>query len=71
VYVLTLPFTLHLQVFDHSRNNALVGTITGLARGVFTLDFSPSRESKKLAVAGGDASIRIVDIVEEQEDQDL
>jgi len=51
------------KVFDVSSENGLVGTITGLSRGVFTLDFAPG--SKKLAVAGGDASIRIIDILEE------
>lgn len=49
------------KVFDTMRGNAVVGTVTGLSRGVFALDFSP--ESQKLAIAGGDASIRILDIV--------
>ncbi|CAM9514278.1 unnamed protein product, partial [Phaeothamnion confervicola] len=55
------------KVFDHHNENGLVGTITGLSRGVFTLDFSPDQEQKKLAVAGGDSSIRIIDIVEDFE----
>lgn len=54
------------KIFDHASNNQLVGTVTGLSRGVFTLDFSPATDSKKVAVAGGDASIRIIDIVEEK-----
>jgi COMPASS component SWD3 len=56
------------KVFDHKSGNALVGTVTGLSRGVFTLDFSPAPDGdvKKLAVAGGDASIRIIDIIEEE-----
>ena len=49
------------KVFDHHNANAVVGTITGLARGIFTLDFSP--DGQKIAVAGGDCSIRILDIV--------
>lgn len=50
------------KVFDHVANNALVGTVTGLEKGVFTVDFSPDRE--KVAIAGGDACIRILNVVE-------
>jgi len=32
------------KVFDHQAGNAVVGTITGLARGVFALDFSPDNQ---------------------------
>jgi WD40 repeat protein len=49
------------KVFDTLRENAIVGTVTGLSRGVFSVDFSP--ETQKIAIAGGDASIRIFDIV--------
>jgi COMPASS component SWD3 len=49
------------KVFDTSNNNSVVGTVTGLSKGIFTVDFSP--ESQKLAIAGADASIRIFDIV--------
>jgi len=49
------------KVFDHANGDAVVGTITGLTRGVFTLDFSP--DNQKIAVAGGDNQIRILDIV--------
>jgi COMPASS component SWD3 len=49
------------KVFDTARDNAVVGTVTGLSRGVFSVDFSS--ESQKLAIGGGDASIRIYDIV--------
>lgn len=49
------------KIFDTEKNNAIVGTVTGLSRGVFSVDFSP--ESQKIAIAGGDASIRIFDIV--------
>ncbi|RHY93200.1 hypothetical protein DYB37_008470 [Aphanomyces astaci] len=38
----------------------LIGTVAGLSRGVFTLDFSPAGD--KLALAGADAAIRIIDI---------
>lgn len=49
------------RVFDVEDDYSLVGTVTGLARGVFTLDFAPN--APKLAVAGGDATIRVLDIV--------
>ena len=38
----------------------LLGTVTGLTRGVFTVDFSPDNEH--VAIAGGDSSIRILKI---------
>ena len=43
----------------------LIGTVTGLTRGVFTVDFSP--DNKHVAIAGGDASIRILKIGKEKE----
>ena len=49
------------KVFDHTRGNAVIGTVTGLSRGVFALDFAP--DCPKIAIAGGDASIRLLDIV--------
>lgn len=48
------------KVFDRLMDNTIVGTVTGMSRGVFALDFSP--EEQKIAIAGGDASIRILDI---------
>jgi WD40 repeat protein len=48
------------KVFDHHNGDAVVGIITGLSKGVFAIDFSP--DNQKVAVAGGDASIRILDI---------
>lgn len=49
------------KVFDHQNGNQVIGTITGLAKGIFTLDIAP--DNTRIAIAGGDASIRIVDIV--------
>jgi len=48
------------KVFDTTKDNAVVGTVTGLKNGIFALDFSPTEQ--KIAIAGGDASIRILDI---------
>ncbi|CAK4750739.1 unnamed protein product [Aphanomyces euteiches] len=47
------------KVFNHDSNK-LIGTVAGLSRGVFTLDFAPAGD--KLALAGADAAIRIIDI---------
>lgn len=49
------------KIFDTMRDNAVVGTVTGLTRGVFSVDFSP--ESQKVVIGSGDASVRIFDIV--------
>jgi WD40 repeat protein len=52
-----------LQVFDMGSGKAEpVGTVSGLERGVFTLDFSP--DDKRIAVAGGDTAIRVLTIEE-------
>ena len=48
------------KIFDHKNGDKVVGTITGLSRGVFAIDFSP--ENDNVAIAGGDASIRILNI---------
>eukprot|EP00341_Mesodinium_pulex_P005051 CAMPEP_0116897852 /NCGR_PEP_ID=MMETSP0467-20121206/6716_1 /TAXON_ID=283647 /ORGANISM="Mesodinium pulex, Strain SPMC105" /LENGTH=243 /DNA_ID=CAMNT_0004569677 /DNA_START=262 /DNA_END=994 /DNA_ORIENTATION=+ len=48
------------KVFDHQNGNAVVGTVTGLTRGIFSVDFSPDNE--KVAIGGGDACIRILDV---------
>ncbi|KAG1707062.1 hypothetical protein DVH05_026258 [Phytophthora capsici] len=48
------------KVFNHDAHNKLVGTIAGLSRGVFSLDFASV--SDKMVVAGADAAIRIIDI---------
>jgi len=55
------------KVFDRRNNNAVVGTVTGLSRGVFAVDFSPDHQ--KLAIAGGDASIRILDLASREEEK--
>ncbi|TMW61767.1 hypothetical protein Poli38472_010830 [Pythium oligandrum] len=48
------------KVFNHRAQNRLVGTIAGLSRGVFTLDFAP--QGVKMVVAGADSAIRIIDV---------
>jgi COMPASS component SWD3 len=48
------------KVFDRQHGNAVVGTVTGLSRGVFAVDCSP--DGTKIAIAGGDASVRILDL---------
>jgi COMPASS component SWD3 len=48
------------KVFDRAAGNKLVGTVAGLSRGVYTVDFDPL--GRKLAVAGGDSAIRILSI---------
>jgi COMPASS component SWD3 len=53
------------KVFDHAADDALVGTVTGLTRGVFSVDFSPDRE--KVAIGSGDHCIRVLDVVRKQE----
>jgi WD40 repeat protein len=50
------------KLFDRGAGDVNVGTITGLTRAVFTLDFAPN--SSKLAVGCGDASIRLLDILD-------
>ena len=47
-------------MFDRKFANKLVGTVQGMTRGVFSLDFS--HDDTKLAVAGGDAAIRLLNI---------
>ena len=52
------------KIFDHQNGNETVGTITGLERGVFAIDFSPDATSNNqvVAIAGGDSSVRILEI---------
>lgn len=49
------------KIFDHDNKNELIGTISGLTRGVFTLDFSPT-DPTLLAIGGGDSAVRIFSI---------
>ncbi len=49
------------KVFDRFNHNAIIGSLSGLPRGVFALDFSP--DNRKIAVAAGDSCIRILEIV--------
>ena len=46
--------------FNYIYTVFFLGTVTGLTRGVFTVDFSPDNEH--VAIAGGDSSIRILKI---------
>lgn len=50
------------RVFELSSgfHTQLVGTVAGLERGVFTVDWSPTRNS--LAIGSGDGTIRILDM---------
>jgi len=52
----------HAGVDRGPGNTALVGTVAGLARGVFSVDWSPVEE--KVAIGTGDGSIRILQVVE-------
>jgi WD40 repeat protein len=54
------------KVFDHMAGNVVVGTVTGLQRGVFSVDFSADGE--KVAIAGGDSCIRILDVASKRDD---
>lgn len=47
------------KVFDRTRGNRIVGTIAGLSRGVFSLDWAGMEH---LAVAGGDCAVRVFDV---------
>jgi WD40 repeat protein len=48
---------------------ALVGTVTGMPRGVFSLDWSPVAD--KVAIGTGDGSIRIMSVVDRTGDATL
>ncbi|GMH82792.1 hypothetical protein TrST_g4742 [Triparma strigata] len=50
------------RVYDMENGNCCVGVVGGMTRAVFATDWSP--KANKLAVAGGDASIRFVNVVE-------
>lgn len=48
------------KVFDRSCGNSIVGTLAGLSRGVFSVDWA---DGHKVAIAGGDAAVRLFDVV--------
>jgi len=50
------------RVFDLESGGSCVGVVGGMSRAVFATDWSPVEN--KLAVAGGDASVRFVNVVE-------
>lgn len=54
------------KIFDHAADDCLVGLVSGFSEGVYAVDFSPDCE--KVAIAGGDRVIRILDIVKRSED---
>ena len=62
-YTLTNTHTLHTltHLLTHTP---FTGTVTGLSRGVFAVDFSSDNE--QVAIAGGDSSIRILKIGKER-----
>ena len=47
------------KVFDHKNGNKLIGTVAGLSRAVFSVDWGMSNH---LAIAGGDHSIRVCQV---------
>ena len=53
------------RVFDVANGNACVGVCRDFTRAVFSTDWSPTED--KLAVAGGDASIKFINVVEKGE----
>ena len=56
------------RIFDRmagppgNTETALVGTVAGLARGVFTIDWSPTAD--RVAIGSGDGTIRFLDLVD-------
>jgi COMPASS component SWD3 len=47
------------KVFDHNNGNKLVGTIAGLTRAVFSVDWGVDNT---IAIAGGDHNIRVCQV---------
>lgn len=56
------------KIFDRQNDNALVGSITGLSRGVFTLDFA-GNDRNLMAIAGGDGAIRVIQLSKSKGDE--
>eukprot|EP01006_Ploeotia_vitrea_P007897 TRINITY_DN18475_c0_g1_i1.p1 TRINITY_DN18475_c0_g1~~TRINITY_DN18475_c0_g1_i1.p1 ORF type:complete len:349 (-),score=-27.60 TRINITY_DN18475_c0_g1_i1:81-1127(-) len=53
------------KIFDHHNDNELIGTLTGLSGGVFSIDWCPQEVVggvQHVAVAGGDLAIRILEV---------
>ena len=50
------------RVYDVSSKNACVGVAREFTRAVFTCDWSPTED--KLAVAGGDATVKFINVVQ-------
>eukprot|EP00743_Colponemidia_sp_Colp-15_P002144 GILK01002326.1.p1 GENE.GILK01002326.1~~GILK01002326.1.p1 ORF type:complete len:393 (+),score=63.42 GILK01002326.1:66-1181(+) len=48
------------KIFDRTRGNRPFGTIAGMTRACYTVDFSA--DNKMVSVAGGDGTIRILEI---------
>jgi WD40 repeat protein len=48
------------KIFDRTAGNALVGTVAGLSRGVYSIDFN--FDGSKFVVAGGDATVRLFSV---------
>ena len=48
------------KIFDRTAGNALVGTVAGLSRGVYSIDFN--HDGSKFVVAGGDATVRLFSV---------
>jgi hypothetical protein len=50
-----------------AQHSKLIGSISGMDRGVFAVDFSD--KGNMVAIAGGDASVRIVGVTEKGGDE--
>ena len=50
------------KIFDRTAGNALVGTVAGLSRGVYSIDFN--HDGSKFVVGGGDATVRLFSVQE-------
>eukprot|EP00946_MAST-07B_sp_MAST-7B-sp1_P004115 g4115.t1 len=48
------------KIFDRTCGDALVGTVAGLSRGVYSLDFNS--DGSKFVVAGGDCTVRLFSV---------
>ena len=67
--------TSHSGVDRGPGNSALVGTVTGMSRGVFSVDWSPVAD--RVAIGTGDGALRILEVVdrrsgdEEEEEEEV